>query len=104
MSTVPTNSIMAIPVQLCSPACVDFVVEAKTANKGLLMGSGNVSGDCGGSSVNFINDSDRYVTLKAGHSCGMAMQLDAILEEVEVRGKLRGRLRLSDWYRLLGNY
>ena len=31
--------------------------------------------------MNFINDSDRYVTLKAWYSCEMAIELDVVLEE-----------------------
>ena len=78
-TTIPPHSVKYVPVSLSNQEPVIYVVEPVGDNVGLLMGSGLLDNNQP-SLITFINDSSLFRTLKTGHCCGVAMEIDAVLE------------------------
>jgi transposase InsO family protein len=82
----PPNSLVQVPVKLQSTSKQDFVIEGLTVPNNPLMSAGIVKG---GSTtvVTFLNDSNHYFTLKKGHECGVAVELDKVVSEQDWTNK-----------------
>ena len=75
--TVPPNSIKVGYAKLESPTDTTFVIQNTERHKGLLMSSSLVSGKNGElAPVSFINDTNKFITLKPCRLLGLAIEAD----------------------------
>ncbi len=75
--SIPPLSLTVIPVKLDQASDVELLVEPVLQNKGLLVGTGVISG-AEKAMIQVINDAEHHVKLPAGHLCGIGVEFDAI--------------------------
>ena len=78
-TTVPPHSVKHVSVKLSSTDRSLYALEASN-NHGLLLGAGVIEGGSP-AVVSFINDTDHHLKLPADHICGLAMEIEQLLED-----------------------
>lgn len=79
----PPNAMIQAPVVFQSSIPGTFLVESPGDNKGLYLGTGLLTAQDSPALI-FINDTDHFITLEAGHSCAFAETVDVVHGEVGV--------------------
>ena len=98
---VPPNTVKIADVKLVDPVSEEklFCVEPHQKNKGLLMAATLTPGKSK-VKVQIINDSDRYIMLKSGHSVGLATEIKEVIgsgPELGTTSKDNETLLKTDW-------
>ena len=76
-TVIPPNCMKHVPVRISNHGEGDFVVEPVNQQADLLLGAGVLSPKQP-TFVTYINDSDKFRTLKRGHYCGNGVEVDEV--------------------------